>query len=199
MAFRDLSEFVALLEARGRLRRISVPVSRDLEITEITDRVSKSAADRNVALLFERVEGADMPVLINAFGAADRMGWALGVDRLDELGDRVARLLDLKMPGTFMERLQKLGTLIDVVKAAPRRVAQAPCQEIVDTDRPSLAGLPILKCWPGDGGRYITLPGVFTRDPLTGARNVGMYRLQDRKSTRLNSSHIQKSRMPSSA
>jgi 4-hydroxy-3-polyprenylbenzoate decarboxylase len=178
MAFRDLSEFVALLEKRDRLRRISTPVSWDLEITEIVDRVSKGPADRNVALLFERVKGSDMPVLVNAFGAPDRMAWALGVERLDELGERVARLLDLRVPGTFMERLKKLGTLFDVAKAAPRRVAQAPCQEIVETAAPSLAGLPILKCWPQDGGRYVTLPGVFTRDPLTGARNVGMYRLQ---------------------
>ena len=178
MAFRDLSEFIALLEKRDRLRRISVPVSRDLEITEIVDRVSKSPADRNVALLFERVEGHDMPVLVNAFGAPDRMAWALGVERLDELAERVAKLLDLRMPGTFMERVKKLGTLFDVAKAAPRKVAQAPCQEVVETERPSLAGLPALQCWPGDGGRYITLPGVFTRDPVTGARNVGMYRLQ---------------------
>jgi 4-hydroxy-3-polyprenylbenzoate decarboxylase len=178
MAFRDLSEFVALLEKRDRLRRIATPVSWDLEITEITDRVSKSPADRNVALLFERVEGSDLPVLVNAFGAPDRMAWALGVERLDELGERVARLLDLRVPGTFMERLKKLGTLFDVARAAPRRVTQAPCQEVVETERPSLAGLPILRCWPQDGGRYITLPGVFTKDPVTGARNVGMYRLQ---------------------
>ena len=178
MAFRDLSEFVALLAKRDRLRRITASVSRDLEITEIVDRVSKSAPDRNVALLFERVEGYDMPVLVNAFGAADRMAWALEVERLDELGDRIARLLDLRMPGTFMERVKKLGTLFDVAKAAPRHVAQAPCQEIVETERPSLAALPVLTCWPGDGGRYITLPAVFTKDPVTGARNVGMYRLQ---------------------
>ncbi len=145
MAFRDLSEFVALLEKRDRLRRISTPVSWDLEITEIVDRVSKSPAARNVALLFERVEGSNMPVLVNAFGSPDRMAWALGVERLDELGERVARLLDLRMPGTFMERLKKLGTLFDVAKAAPRRVTQAPCQEIVETERPSLAGLPILQ------------------------------------------------------
>ncbi|HYE91518.1 MAG TPA: menaquinone biosynthesis decarboxylase [Terriglobales bacterium] len=178
MALRDLSEFIALLEKRDRLRRIAAPVSRDLEITEIVDRVSKSPADRNVALLFERVEGHAMPVLVNAFGAPDRMAWALGVERLDELGERVARLLDLRVPGTFMERLKKLGTLFDVAKAAPRRVTQAPCQEVVETERPSLASIPALQCWPGDGGRYITLPGVFTRDPVTGARNVGMYRLQ---------------------
>ncbi|MEK7701231.1 MAG: menaquinone biosynthesis decarboxylase [candidate division NC10 bacterium] len=177
-AWRDLRDFVAQLEQAGRLRRVSVPVSRDLEIAEITDRVSKSPAGGNVALLFERVEGFDMPVLVNAFGAADRMATALGVSRLDELGERVAKLLDLKLPGTFAERLAKLGTLFDLVRAGPKRVTQAPCQEVVETRHPSLAALPALTCWPGDGGRYITLPGVFTRDPRTGARNVGMYRLQ---------------------
>src|ERR1041384_8759075 len=94
------------------------------------------------------------------------------------LAERVAKLLDLRMPGSFMERVKKLGTLFDLAKAGPRRVSQAPCQEIVETARPSLAGLPILQCWPSDGGRYITLPGVFTHDPVTRARNVGMYRLQ---------------------
>ncbi|HXH83615.1 MAG TPA: menaquinone biosynthesis decarboxylase [Candidatus Tectomicrobia bacterium] len=178
MAFVDLRDFVAHLERRGRLRRISAPVSRDLEISEIVDRVSKSTGDANVALLFERVEGFDMPVVANAFGAPDRMAWALGVERLDELGERVAKLLDLTLPGTFAERLRKLGTLFDLVKAGPRRVTQAPCQEIVETASASLAGLPIPRCWPGDGGRYITLPCVFTRDPRTGGRNVGMYRLQ---------------------
>ncbi len=178
MAWRDLREFVDHLERRGRLHRVRAPVSRDLEIAEITDRVSKGPAERNVALLFERVEGADMPVLINAFGSAERMAWALGVERLDELGERVAKLLDLRMPGTFSERLSKLGTLFDLVKAAPRRVQSAPCQEVVETERPSLAEIPALQCWPGDAGRFITLPCVFTRDPVSGARNVGMYRLQ---------------------
>jgi 4-hydroxy-3-polyprenylbenzoate decarboxylase len=178
MPWRDLREFVDHLERRGRLRRITTPVSRDLEITEITDRVSKGPADRNVALLFERVEGFDTPMLINAFGAPDRMAWALGVERLDELGERLAKLLDIRLPGTFAERIAKLGTLIDVVKAAPRRVVTAPCQEVVETAAPSLATIPVLTCWPGDAGRFITLPCVFTRDPVTGARNVGMYRLQ---------------------
>src|SRR5256712_307536 len=175
---RHLGERVARLEQAGRLRRVSVPVSRDLEITEITDRVSKGPSERNVALLFERVEGSDMPVLVNAFGAADRLALALGVGTLDELGERVAKLLDVKLPGTFAERLRKLGTLFDLVKAGPRRVTDAPCQEVVETERPSLASLPVLRCWPKDGGRYITLPCVFTRDPRTGTRNVGMYRLQ---------------------
>jgi 4-hydroxy-3-polyprenylbenzoate decarboxylase len=178
MAWRDLREFVTYLEKHGRLRRITAPVSRDLEITEITDRVSKSAGAANVALLFEHVEGCTMPVLVNAFGSAERMAAALGVERLDELGERIAKLLDLRVPGTFAERIRKLGTLIDVARAAPRRVTEAPCQEVVETADASLASLPVLRCWPGDGGRYITLPAVFTRDPRTGARNVGMYRLQ---------------------
>jgi 4-hydroxy-3-polyprenylbenzoate decarboxylase len=178
MAWRDLAAFVEHLDKHDRLRRVSVPVSRDLEITEITDRVSKGAGAANVALLFERVEGFTAPVLVNAFGSAERMAWALGIERLDELGERLAKLLDLRVPGTFAERLRKLGTLIDVARAAPRTVADAPCQEVVETASPSLAELPVLQCWPGDGGRYITLPAVFTRDPRTGARNVGMYRLQ---------------------
>ena len=178
MPFTDLREFVAHLEKHGRLHRVTVPVSRDLEIAEITDRVSKRSGGANVALLFEHVEGFAMPVLVNAFGSEDRMTAALGVERLDDLGARVAKLLDLKMPGTFADRLKKLGTLIDIARAAPRHVTQAPCQEIVETANPSVAGLPVLQCWPGDGGRYITLPGVFTREARTGARNVGMYRLQ---------------------
>src|SRR5437773_10824377 len=178
MAWHDLRQFVDHLERRGRLRRVSVPVSGDLEITEITDRVSKASGDANVALLFERVDGAEMPVVINAFGSAERMAWALGVDRLDDLGERVAKLPGLTRPGTFAERWRKRGTLLDVVKAAPRHVTTAPCQEIVETQHPSLAGLPVLRCWPGDAGRFITLPCVFTRDPVRGQRNVGMYRLQ---------------------
>jgi 4-hydroxy-3-polyprenylbenzoate decarboxylase len=178
VAFNDLREFVARLESLGHLRRVAVPVSRDLEITEIVDRVSKASGESNVALFFERVEGFAMPVLVNAFGSERRIALALGVDRLDELGERVAKLLDARMPGSLGERLRKLGTLIDVARASPRRVDTAPCQEVVETAAPSLADLPILRCWPADGGRYITLPAVFTRDPVTGARNVGMYRLQ---------------------
>ena len=131
-----------------------------------------------MALLFENVEGFSMPVLINAFGTAPRMAAALGVERLDEVSARVAKLLDLRMPGSLFEKLRKLGTLLDVAKAGPKRVRSAPCQEVVETANPSVAALPVLQCWPGDAGRYITLPLVFTRDPATGARNVGMYRLQ---------------------
>src|SRR5688572_18392316 len=133
MAFSDLRGFVAHLERRGRLSRITVPVSRDLEITEIVDRVSKTPGPGNVALLFERVDGFEMPVLVNAFGSEDRMADALGVERLDQLGERIAKLLDLRMSGSFVDKLKKLGTLLDVVKAGPRRVGEAPCQEIVET------------------------------------------------------------------
>jgi 4-hydroxy-3-polyprenylbenzoate decarboxylase len=178
VAFADLREFIADLEKRGELRRVTTAVSRDLEIAEITDRVSKGPADRNVALLFESVQGFGIPVLINAFGSAARMAAALGVERLDDLAGRAAKLLDFKMPGSFFDKLRKLGDVFDVVKAGPKHVRSAPCQEVVETDHPSLASLPIIQCWPRDAGRYITLPMVFTRDPATGARNVGMYRLQ---------------------
>jgi len=178
VAFADLRELIADLDKRGELRRVTAPVSRDLEIAEITDRVSKGPAEKNVALLFENVQGFTTPVLINAFGSSERMAAALGVERLDELSARVAKLLDLRMPGSFFDKLRKLGDLFDVAKAGPKRVRSAACQEVVETDRPSLATVPVIRCWPGDAGRYITLPMVFTRDPVSGARNVGMYRLQ---------------------
>src|SRR2546430_14357657 len=130
MAWHDLRQFVDHLERRGRLRRVSVPVSRDLEITEITDRVSKASGDANVALLFERVDGAEMPVVINAFGSAERMAWALGVDRLQDLGGGVGQLLLLTLPGALAARLRKLGTLLDVRQAKRPRVATAPWHEI---------------------------------------------------------------------
>ncbi|MBI4497160.1 MAG: menaquinone biosynthesis decarboxylase [Chloroflexi bacterium] len=178
MAFRDLRAFIKLLEQRGQLRRIAAPVSCDLEITEITDRVSK-ARRGNVALLFENVEGYRVPVLINTFGSPERMAWALGVDHLDHLGERVARLLDLDIPASFLEKLKKLGELSELARFAPRLVEDAPCQEVVETHAPSLDWLPIMQCWPDDGGRYITLPLVITRDPRHWRRrNVGMYRLQ---------------------
>jgi 4-hydroxy-3-polyprenylbenzoate decarboxylase len=181
MAFGSLHEFVALLEERGQLKRISAPVSAELEITEITDRVSKGPAGSNVALLFENVKGYDLPVLINAFGSGQRMAWALGVDDLDELNGRLAALLDLKLPqglGDAVGRASDLWSVLRSMGLHPRLVKSAPCQQIVHTDDASLDALPILRCWPDDGGRYITLPQVITRDPATGIRNVGMYRLQ---------------------
>ena len=177
--YASLREFVTLLEERGQLRRITVPVSAELEITEITDRVSKGPQDQNVALLFESVTGHSMPVLTNAFGSVERMAWALGVDELDDLGRRLQELISLDMPGSFADKLRKAGDLFGAFRATqPHRVKHGSCQEVVETTHPSLADLPILKCWPEDGGRYITLPAVITRRPGSGKRNVGMYRLQ---------------------
>src|SRR5207247_2062853 len=130
---------LAPLGKHGQIMRVAAPVSRDLEIAEITDRVSKGPADRNVALLFESVRGFGMPVLINAFGAPGRMAAALGVERLDDLAGRVAKLLDLKMPGSFFDKLRKVGDLFDLAKAGPKHVRSAPCQEVVESDHPSLA------------------------------------------------------------
>jgi 4-hydroxy-3-polyprenylbenzoate decarboxylase len=178
VAFRDLREFLQLLDKRGQLRRIPATVSRDLEVTEIADRVVKGPAERNHALLFERVEGFTTPLLVNTFGTAERTAWALGVERLDELGQRVAHLLDLRMPGSLLEKLKKGLELLEVARTGPRLVKSAPCQEVVETESPSLAAIPALRCWPKDAGHYITFPLVVSRDPVTGLRNVGTYRLQ---------------------
>ncbi len=181
MAFENLGDFIDLLEKRKQLVRIKVPVSAELEITEITDRVSKGASTANKALLFENVTGYDLPVLINALGSAERMAWALGVSNLDELNRNLAKIIDLRLPRGFGEVLDRGRDLASVVKAIglkPKKVRRAPVQQVVHTEDPSLDRLPILKCWPKDGGRFITLPQVITRDPQTGIRNVGMYRLQ---------------------
>jgi 4-hydroxy-3-polyprenylbenzoate decarboxylase len=178
LGFRDLRQFVKHLEKRGQLKRISVPVDAELEITEITDRISKGPSERNVALLFENVAGCDVPVLINMFGSERRMAWALGVDNLNDLGARLSKLIAPEMPTSLGDKLRKGAELLSMARIGPKVVKNAPCQEVVVTDGPSLDWLPILKCWPLDAGRYITLPLVITRDPLTGRRNVGMYRLQ---------------------
>src|SRR5262249_41915268 len=178
MSFADLREFMRLLEDRGQLKRVDAPVRREVEITEIADRLVKGPAAQNHALLFEHVEGAAMPVLINAFGTEERMAWALGVERLDDLGAKIKGLLELKMPGSLLDKMKKGLELLDIARAGPKTVKSGPCQEIIETDRPSVASLPALWCWPGDAGYYITFPLVITRDPVTGLRNVGTYRLQ---------------------
>ena len=181
MAFLNLRDFIKLLEQRHQLIRIETPVSAHLEITEITDRVLKGRPELNKALLFERVDGADIPVLINAFGSAERMAWALGVTELDELNQRLGKLLDPRLPSGLGEAFGRGQDLLGVFKSiglGPRKVRRAPVQAVVHTTDASLDRLPILKCWPKDGGRFITLPQVITRDPHSGTRNVGMYRLQ---------------------
>jgi 4-hydroxy-3-polyprenylbenzoate decarboxylase len=177
-SYKDLREFITYLDKRGQLRRVRAPVSSDLEITEITDRVSKSR-DANYALLFENVRGHDMPVLINAMGTRERMSWALGLRDLDELRERMSSLVKPEVPAGLLEKVQKLGEMSEVLRYRPKTVGSGPCQEIVLTgDQVDLGRLPILQCWPEDGGRYITLPMVISRDPERGTRNVGMYRIQ---------------------
>jgi 4-hydroxy-3-polyprenylbenzoate decarboxylase len=181
MAYKDLSEFIARLEEAGELKRIGIAVSHELEITEIADRVSKGRPADNKALLFENVVGYDMPVLINTFGSEKRMAMALGVERLEDLRQNLAALLDMKLPSGMGAALGRAGELLGALRAAglrPSRVRNGACQEVVHVEEASLTSLPALKCWPDDGGRYITLMQVITRDPETNQRNVGMYRVQ---------------------
>jgi 4-hydroxy-3-polyprenylbenzoate decarboxylase len=177
----DLHSFVELLESRDQLTRIAHPVSPELEITEIVDRVSKGPVERNKALLFENPRGYDVPVLINAFGSAERMAWALHVEELEDLRRNLGALLDMRLPQGPIRAIKRGKALVDALRAAglrPRRVRRAAVQEVVETETPSLDGIPILTCWPEDGGPFVTLPQVVTRHPETRVRNVGMYRLQ---------------------
>ena len=178
MKFKDLREFIIFLEGKGQLHRIKTPVTWDLEITEVCDRTVKQ---RGPALLFENVEGSDTPVLINVYGTEQRMAWSLGVEKLSDLVDRVHQLLGLMQgpPQGIMEKMRTLGQLMKMASFQPKMVKNAPCQEVVIGEEDlDLNRFPILKCWPQDAGRYITLPLVITRDPQTGTRNVGTYRLQ---------------------
>ena len=181
MPFRELHDYVNLLENRIQLAHINTPVSPKLEITEITDRVSKGPREKNLALLFENIPGYDIPVLINAFGSPERMAWALGVENLEQLNQELASVIDLRLPqglGEVMGRGKDLLKVLRSVGLRPKKVRQAPVQEVIVRENPSLDFLPILQCWPQDGGRFITLPQVITRDPQSQTRNVGMYRLQ---------------------
>jgi 4-hydroxy-3-polyprenylbenzoate decarboxylase len=184
MAFKDLRELVALLDRKGLLRRVAAEVDRDLEICAVTDRVSK---ENGPALLFEKVRGLRPPVAINLFGSADRMALALGVGRLDDLGRKVQDVLDmaLKPPTGMLDKMRAVPKLLELAGLTAKEVSDGPCKEVVETRNPSLDPFPILKCWPGDGGRFITFPCVFTHDPETGRRNCGIYRMQvyDAKTT----------------
>lgn len=176
MAYSDLRAFMADLENRGLLKRIKVEVDAELEITEISDRVVKSGGP---ALLFENVKGYRMPVVTNLFGTLERMKLALGVDDLDRIGEELLAIIQPpELPTTFMDKLKALPKLAQLSSFIPKTVKSGPCKEVIQKDNPSLAGLPVLKCWPQDGGPFITLPLVFTKDPETGRRNVGMYRMQ---------------------
>ncbi|MGD1063854.1 MAG: UbiD family decarboxylase [Terracidiphilus sp.] len=209
MAYDDLRDWIKALEKHGELRRIREEVSPELEITEITDRVSKIGASSHPsskerskdgasaialgekyapggpALLFENVKGhPGHKVLINQFGSERRMALALGVDRIDEIAERIHALMNVKAPEGLLDKLKMLPQLGALASAFPKAVSakDAPCKEVVRRDNFDLNYFPILKCWPHDGGRFITLPCVHTRDPGrgggTGKRNIGMYRMQ---------------------
>jgi len=182
--FRNLRAYLEALEKRGELRRVKVPVSAELEITEIADRMVKSGGP---ALLFERVVGKDFPVAIGLFGTRARTAFALGVEDLDELAQKVERLLALSPGRGGLSALMGLLPKLPLLRGFfPKRVRRAPVQEVVlKGEAVDLTRLPVLKCWPLDGGPFITLPLVITRDPETGELNLGMYRMQvlDRRST----------------
>ena len=182
MGYSDLQQFIERLEQAGELVRLREPVSPRLEITEITDRISKRSGP---ALLFEEVPGYTLPVLMNAFGSMKRMCLALEVDSLDGIAGELLDFMDVEA-NTLMKKLKLLPKLARLGRMFPKEVSRGPCQEVALTgDDIDLGQLPVLTCWPGDGGPFITLPAVFTRHPETGRRNVGMYRLQvyDAKTT----------------
>lgn len=182
MAYRDLREWISALEHAGELKRIKSEVDPVLEIAEITDRVSKSR-DKDgkrggPAMLFENVKGSRIPLLINQFGSERRMRMALEVDSLEEVSSRIRHFLDVKSPQGFIDKVRMLPMLAEMGKFFPKTLSTAPCKENIQKSGFELNQLPVLKCWPEDAGKFITLPCVVTRDPKTGKRNVGMYRMQ---------------------
>ncbi|MEE8550706.1 MAG: menaquinone biosynthesis decarboxylase [Gemmatimonadota bacterium] len=184
MAYRNLGEFIADLEQMGELVRVQRPVSVDREITEIADRCMKSAGG-GPALFFEEVRLEDggtseFPVAINLFGSYRRVALALGVEDLDSIGRRIGDLLKMQIPETLAGKIAMLPKLAEFAKYAPRALRGVPpCQGVVQTgDQVDITRIPHLKCWPGDGGAYITFPLVITRDAETGVLNAGLYRIQ---------------------
>lgn len=180
MAFKDLQEFIKKLESLGELKRISKEVSSEIEISKITDEESKSYAGGK-ALLFENVKGSKFPVATNLFGSDRRMSLALGVSSLKNAGDEIEALTHLAPPRNFADILDSVKLLFPLVKIFPKkfRGKVAPCQEVVHlADDVNLDEIPVLKCWPKDAGKFITLPLVFTKSYDDKMRNIGMYRLQ---------------------
>ena len=205
MAYRDLREFVRKLENEGELRRVKAEVDPVLEIAEVVQRLRREAlhgedvpekrnkdnaaagtthdrptpAGLGPALLFEKPKGSRYPLLINAFGSVRRMELALEVENLEDVAARIRSFLDMQTPQGLFDKLKMLPKLAELGSFFPRSVKDGACKEVVrkGTDV-NLLEFPILKCWPQDGGRFITFPLVFTKNPETGKRNVGMYRMQ---------------------
>lgn len=175
MAYRDLRAFLARLEREGELKRITAEVDPVLEITEITNRVTKAGGP---ALLFERPKGSSVPVVINLLASERRVNLALEVDDIDQVANRVRSFLDVQTPQGFLDKVKMLPKLAELGSFFPKTVKSGACKEVIRKEDFSLSSFPILKCWPQDGGRYITWPMVITKNPETGKRNVGCYRMQ---------------------
>jgi 4-hydroxy-3-polyprenylbenzoate decarboxylase len=175
MAYRDLREFISALEEHGELKRIPFEVDPILEIAAFADRAVKSGGP---ALLFERPKGYGIAVLINSFASTRKMEIALEVGSVEEIARRIVDLLEVRAPEGLIGKLKMLPKLAEMGAFFPRTVSKGACQEVTRTEGMSLFELPVLQCWPQDGGRFITLPMVFSRNPDTGKRNCGMYRMQ---------------------
>ena len=175
MAYDDLGDFIRALEKQKELKRIAFEVSPELEIAEFADRSVKSGGP---ALLFEKSKGSEIPVLINAFASMRRMEIALEVSSVNEVAARISEFLEMRMPEGIIGKLKMLPKLAEMGAFFPKIVSGGPCKEKIRRDNFSLDEFPILKCWPEDGGRYITLPMVFSKNPDTGKRNCGCYRMQ---------------------
>jgi 4-hydroxy-3-polyprenylbenzoate decarboxylase len=172
----DLRDWIARLEREGELVRVTAEVDPELEITEITDRTVKAGGP---ALLFERVKGSERPLLINQFGTERRMCLAFDAPSLDDVARRLEDVLEMQPPEGLVEKVRGLQKLKSIADSRPRTVRRGACQDVVlEGDEASLDLLPIQRCWPEDAAPFVTLPAVITKDPRTGTRNVGMYRLQ---------------------
>jgi len=175
MIFQDLREFIHFLEKKKELVRITAEVDPVLEVTEITDRISKKGGP---ALLFENPKGSKIPIAINLFGSYQRMSWALGVDDFNTVNKKFSHFLNVDVDLTLRQKMETLYGLYKLSTSKPKEVRKAPCQEVIQDRDFSLFDYPVLKTWPDDGGRFITLPLVITKDPESGKQNIGMYRMQ---------------------
>ena len=175
MAFKDIQAFMKKIEDKGQLKRITAEVDADLEITEITDRISKKVGP---ALLFENVKGSKYPLLINAMGSYERMSMALGVEKLDDIQEEISELINMQNYVKIPRLIKSVPRLFRLLSVFPWKLpVKGACQEVIELN-PDLSTIPVLKCWPDDGGKFITLPLVMTKDPDTGVQNTGMYRMQ---------------------
>ncbi len=175
MAYRDLRAFIKRLDEAGELKRIPFEVDPILEMTAFADRAVKTGGP---ALLFEKPRGSNVPVLMNAFASVRRMQLALEVDSFEETAGRISEFLQPRTPEGIWDKVKLVPKLMEAGSFFPKMASGGPCKEVVKRDGFSLFDYPILQCWPADGGRFITLPLVFSRNPDTGKRNCGMYRMQ---------------------